>query len=134
MMELNTIISCLKKIQNIYDSHDTFLEFCWRQHFFTGKQIFLKIILAKTATSGLLKINAFFKKGNDVIIFVHDVTNQLLDNSALGTNLVFYTSVAKELKLKVWKFWGLIPVFVEVTGIKLGGEPFSPSSIPRHPE
>ena len=28
----------------------------------------------------------------------------------------FYTSVAKGLKLKVRKFLGLIPMFVEVTG------------------
>ena len=34
---------------------------------------------------------------------------------ALGTNLKFYTSVTKGLKLKVRKFWGLIPTFVEVT-------------------
>ena len=27
----------------------------------------------------------------------------------------FYTSVAEKLKLKVRKFWGLIPMFVEVT-------------------
>ena len=38
---------------------------------------------------------------------------------ALGTNLKFYTSVAKRLKLKVRKFWGLISTFVEVTGEKL---------------
>ena len=31
------------------------------------------------------------------------------------------TSVAKELKLKVRKFWGLIPTFVEVTWKKLVG-------------
>ena len=37
----------------------------------------------------------------------------------LGANLKFYTSVAKELKLKVRKFWGLIPTFVEVTEEKL---------------
>ena len=30
----------------------------------------------------------------------------------------FYTSVAKGLKLKVRKFWGLIRTFVEVTGGK----------------
>ena len=42
----------------------------------------------------------------------------------LGTNLKFYTSVGKGLKLKVRKFWGLIPIFVEVTGEKLGGELF----------
>ena len=49
---------------------------------------------------------------------------------ALGTNLKFYTSVAKGLKLKVRKFWGLIPTFVEVTGGKLVGGPFWPP----HPE
>ena len=36
-----------------------------------------------------------------------------------GMNLKFYTSMEKELKLKVKKFWGLIPTFVEVTGEKL---------------
>ena len=47
---------------------------------------------------------------------------------ALGTNLKFYTNVAKGLKLKVRRFWGLIPMFVEVTGKKLVGNLFgSPS-------
>ena len=41
---------------------------------------------------------------------------------ALGTNLKFYTSVEKGLNLKVRKFWGLIPTFVEVTGKKVVGE------------
>ena len=51
----------------------------------------------------------------------------------LGTNLKFYTSVAKGLKLKVRKFLGLIPTFVEVTGEKLvgGGGAFLPP--PLHP-
>ena len=48
---------------------------------------------------------------------------------ALGTNLKFYTNVAKELKLKVRKFCGLIPMFVEVTGEKLVGGSFSPPPI-----
>ena len=38
---------------------------------------------------------------------------------ALGINLKFYTSVPKGLKLKVRKFCGLIPTFVEGTGKKL---------------
>ena len=38
---------------------------------------------------------------------------------ALGTNLTFYTSLAKGLKLKARKFWGLIATFLEVTGKKL---------------
>ena len=51
---------------------------------------------------------------------------------ALGTNLKFYTSVAKGSELKVRKLWGLTPLFVEVTGEKLvgGGEPFAPSLPP----
>ena len=40
---------------------------------------------------------------------------------ALATNLKFKTSVAKELKLKVKKFWGLILTFVGVTVEKLVG-------------
>ena len=38
---------------------------------------------------------------------------------ALGENLKFYTSVANGSKIKVRKFCGLIPTFVEVTGGKL---------------
>ena len=48
---------------------------------------------------------------------------------ALGTNLKSYTSVAKGLKLKVGKFWGLISTFVEVTGEKLVRGPLPPNSI-----
>ena len=33
---------------------------------------------AKMATLGLLKIKVFWNKGYDVIIYVHDVTNQIL--------------------------------------------------------
>ena len=45
---------------------------------------------------------------------------------ALGTNLKFYNNAAKELKLKVRKFWGLIHTFAEVIGEKLVEGPFSP--------
>ena len=41
-----------------------------------------------------------------------------------GTNLKFYTSVAKRLKLKLRKFWGLILIFAEVTEGKLVGRSF----------
>ena len=43
---------------------------------------------------------------------------------ALGVALKFYTGVTKRLKLKVRKFWGLVPTFIEVTGGKRLGEPF----------
>ena len=38
---------------------------------------------------------------------------------ALGMALKFYTIVATGLKLKVRKFFGLIPTFLKVTGEKL---------------
>ena len=50
---------------------------------------------------------------------------------ALGTNLKFYTSLSKGLKLKVRKFWGLILTFVEVRGEKLVGWAFLPHPSPR---
>ena len=37
-MKLGTVISYLRKIQKMYKSRDTSLEFCWHQHFFTGNQ------------------------------------------------------------------------------------------------
>ena len=50
---------------------------------------------------------------------------------ALGTNLKFFTSVQKGLKLKVRKFWGPNPTFVKVTREKLLG---SGLFAPPHPE
>ena len=44
---------------------------------------------------------------------------------ALGMDSKFYTSVAKELKLKVRKFFTLIPTFVEGTREKLVGGLFA---------
>ena len=38
MMKLGTVIPYPKKIQKIYESRDTPLEFCWHQHFFTRNQ------------------------------------------------------------------------------------------------
>ena len=52
---------------------------------------------------------------------------------ARGTDLKFYTSVAKELKLKGSKFWGLFPTFVEVTEKKLIGGAFLPPRPPPPP-
>ena len=44
-------------------------------------------------------------------------------------NLKFYRSVTKGLNIKVTKFRGLVPTFLEVTGEKLvGGDLFAPSS------
>ena len=41
IMKLDTVIPYLRKIQKVYKSRYTFLEFCWHQHFFTGNQYIL---------------------------------------------------------------------------------------------
>ena len=43
MMKLGAVIPCLKKIQKIYESRDTPLDFCRRHHFFTGKDLYQEI-------------------------------------------------------------------------------------------
>ena len=47
---------------------------------------------------------------------------------ARGMALTFYTSVTKVLKLKLGKFKGLIPTFVEVRGGKTGRGVWVPCS------
>ena len=42
------------------------------------KKVAILVMSAKLATPGLLKIKIFWKKGYDVIIYVHDVTNKIL--------------------------------------------------------
>ena len=48
----------------------------------------------------------------------------------MTSNLKFYISVTKELKLKIRNFGGLIPTFVEVMGEKLEGGLFTPFPLP----
>ena len=38
MIKFGTVLPYLKKIQKIYESHDTPNELCWHQYFFTGTQ------------------------------------------------------------------------------------------------
>ena len=42
MMKFGTVVPYLKKIQKLYESRDTPLEFCWHQNFFTGNQQILR--------------------------------------------------------------------------------------------
>ena len=90
MMKPGTVIHYRKKIQTIYESRDTPLEFCWHQHFFTGNQktllnqeipitnmLKLLMVSAKMATPALLKIKVFWNKGYYVIHSVYDVTNKI---------------------------------------------------------
>ena len=84
------------------------------------------------ATTGLLKIKVFWNKGHKVIIFIVDVTirpkfgnfrKMLLEKplflrDGLGLSSIIWK---KELKVKVRKFLGLTPPFVEVKEEKLVG-------------
>ena len=90
-------------IQKIYKSHESSLEFCWHQHFFTRNQQFFDIKkyrywlyfstwflilltifgcnfddVAKLTPLGLLKIKVFWNQGYYVISSVLDVTIKIL--------------------------------------------------------
>ena len=92
-------------------------------------------------------IKVFCSKVYDAIISVHDINNNVffsrerfwfkLNNLGLTLSLAmkFYANMAKELKLKVRKFQGLIPTFIEVRGEKLVRESFCSTSpaAPPHP-
>ena len=60
------------------------------------------------------------------------VPNQLF-GLTLSIALKFYASVAKGLKLKVKRFWGIIATFVEVTGETMVGGHFAPPPPPKPP-
>ena len=54
----------------------------------------ISMMSAKLSTLGLLKTKVIWKKGYDVIIFAHDVTNKILSQ-----DLSFTVDVVKLLKL-----------------------------------
>ena len=63
MMKLDTVIPYLKKIQKIYKSRDTPLEFCWPKHFLSKKSLIVGIIYRPPNQSNFLEIiNANFEK------------------------------------------------------------------------
>ena len=64
----------------------TFFE-SWKK--FLINMVTILMMSAKMATPGLLKIKVFWKKGHDVMISVHDVTNKILSrDSNYNVNLV----------------------------------------------
>ena len=85
---------------------------------FGNSSISIREVIITSSLKGFDQKNHFFE-GSSWFKF-----NNL--GLTLGTNLKFYTSVTKGLKLKVRKFSGLIPTFVEVTGEKLVGGSFCP--------
>ena len=87
---------------------------------------------AKKATPGLLKIKLFWNKGCDVIIYVHDLTNQLLSrdsncivdivmwpnfgNSSICVREVFITSMLYGFHQKKHFCWGVVLAEVQLFG------------------
>ena len=61
------------------------------------------------------------------------VPNQLF-GLTLSIALKFYASVAKGLKLKVKRYWGIIATFVEVTGEAMVGGEFCAPPPPKLPK
>ena len=86
--------------------------FIWPK--FGNSSISMREVIEPQFYKDLTRKTAFFKRWSQFKF------NNL--GLALGTILKFYKSVAKRLKLKVRKFLGLIPTFVEVTGEKLVGK------------
>ena len=88
------------------DSIYTVDEFMWPK--FGNSSISVKEVITTSILSGFDQKNRIFERWSWLKF------NNL--KLALSTNLKFWPSVAKGLKLKVRKFLGLIPTFVEVTG------------------
>ena len=86
---------------------------------FGNSSVSVREVIITSVLQGFDQKNCFFERWSSFKF------NNL--GLALGTNLKFYTSLSKRLKLKVRKFLGLISTFVEVTGEKLVGGSFCPS-------
>ena len=96
-----------------HDSNYVVDMFMWPK--FCNSTISMRKVITTSILLGFDQKNCFFKgwfKFNHLVL-------------ALDTNLTFYTSVAKDLKLKVRKYWGLILTFLEVTWEKLVGGLFA---------
>ena len=60
------------------------------------KKVTILMMSAKMATPGLLKIKVFWNKGDDIIIYVHDVTIKILSrNSKYIVDLVMWPKFGK---------------------------------------
>ena len=57
MIKVGTVIGYLKKIQKIFESHDTSLQFYWHQHFFTLSE---KFALSRNADMDCILIHFDF--------------------------------------------------------------------------
>ena len=84
---------------------------------------------AKMATPGLLKITVFWNKGYDVIIYLDDITNNILchdsncivelfmwptfGNSSISMTEVIRTSILKGFDQKNQFFWGVVLIEVQ---------------------
>ena len=91
--------------------------------------VIVLMMSAKVATLGLPKIEVFWNKGYDVMIYVHDVNNQILSsdsnynadlvtrpqfgNSSIYMRKMIITSILWGFDQKHHFFWGLVSVKVQ---------------------
>ena len=98
-----------------------------------------QIILQMSCDQSLVTL-AFIWEKSSLTKFYKDWTRNSFNNKinnlnlALAMVLKFYTSAAKELKLKVRKFLKLISTLVETTGEKIVGFKPLTNTVPRHIE
>ena len=59
-----------------------FIKLFWVFKGCLNKKVTILMMSAKMTTPGLLKIKLFWNKGDDIIIYVHDVTNKFLSRES----------------------------------------------------
>ena len=107
----DVIISVLEVTNKISSSNSNYIADVVMWLKFGNSSIYMREVIITLILWGFNQKNQFFWG----VLWLKFSNLRLV----LGMTLKFYTSVAKELKLKVIKFWGLIPTYVEVTGEKL---------------
>ena len=141
MMDLRANIPYVKKIQQIHKSHDTpwvlliSATFVISRNtegfskFFLIKIVAILTMSAKLATLDLLKIKVFWRNDYEVIIYILDVTNEILSrdsnyivdivmwlkfgNSSISIREVIIISILSGFDQKKQFLWGVLLVQVQ---------------------
>ena len=95
LMKLGTFLPYLKKMQKVYKSRDTDLDFCWHQHFFTGnQQVLLHQDIQMQIALWYIISNSFNFSESLKIVLINTVTISMMSAKMATPDLI---------KLKV--FW-----------------------------
>ena len=95
MVKLGTVIPYLRKIQKMYESRDTSLEFCWHQHFFS-KFCYIKKCTHRLEFDGWFLILLAFLESL-VIVLINIVTILMMSTTLITPGL-----------LKIRVFWNKV--------------------------